>query len=69
MKDLAKRNIDLHTYLIAMGANTLKYQPQVMEDPDPLVDIDNISYDEDSENEGSQSENDRFGDPIEDVLF
>ena len=39
MRDLAKRNVDLQTYLIAVGASTLKYTPQIQEDPDPLADM------------------------------
>ena len=35
MKDLAKRNIDLESYMIQIGGKTLKYQPKVMSDPDP----------------------------------
>ena len=35
MKDLAKRNIDLEKYMIQIGAKTLKYEPRVMNDPDP----------------------------------
>lgn len=47
MKDLSKRNIDLETYLVAMGARTLEYQPSVMEDPDPLADIESADEDDD----------------------
>ena len=39
MKDLAKRNVDLETYLVSMGANTIKYQPCILVDPDPLADM------------------------------
>ena len=35
MKDLAKRNIDLESYMIQIGGKTLKFQPKVMSDPDP----------------------------------
>lgn len=42
MMDLSKRNIDLETYLVSMGANALKYQPQVQSDMDPLDDIEGI---------------------------
>ena len=35
MKDLAKRNIDLESYMIQIGGKTLKYQPHVMSDPNP----------------------------------
>ena len=45
MKDLSKRNIDLQTYLVAMGANTLKYQPHIQKDPDPLADIEDYPND------------------------
>ena len=38
MKDLSKRNIDLQPYLIAIGANSLIYQPAIQTDPDPLAD-------------------------------
>ena len=45
MKDLSKRNIDRQTYLVAMGANTLKYQPHIQKDPDPLADIQDYPND------------------------
>ena len=32
MTDLAKRNIDLESYMIQIGGKTLKYQPSVMSD-------------------------------------
>ena len=35
MKDLSKRNIELESYMVQIGAKTLKYQPRVMNDPDP----------------------------------
>ena len=47
MKDLKKRNIDLETYLASMGANTIKYQPMMLVDPDPLADIASNSEEED----------------------
>ena len=48
MKELSKRNIDLETYLASMGANTLKYQPRIQKDNDPLAD-DNIFSDNENE--------------------
>ena len=35
MKDLSKINIELESYMVQIGAKTLKYQPRVMNDPDP----------------------------------
>ena len=49
MKDLAKRNVDLETYLVSMGANTIKYQPCILVDPDPLADMVRCSEDEDDD--------------------
>ena len=62
MKDLGKRNIDLQTYLVSMGANTMKYQPQIQKDSDPLADIvsdgENFvdDFDEDDDNCGESIE-------------
>ena len=63
MNDLAKRNIDLETYLISMGANSLKYQPQIQKDPDPLVDSglwsgSEVEDDDDDLEEGLASDED-----------
>ena len=35
MKELSKSNIELESYMVQIGAKTLKYQPRVMNDPDP----------------------------------
>ena len=55
MRDLRKRNIDLESYIVSMGANSIKYQPLILVDPDPLADIGS-----DSDNE-SIEENDCLG--------
>ena len=57
MKDLGKRNIDLETYLASMGANTIKYQPMILVDSDPLADIasDTEEFDQDDP-EGIENE-------------
>ena len=58
MKDLAKRNIDLETYIVSMGVNTLKYQPQIQSETDPLVDIDGLSdLEENLDDAGLDSDN------------
>ena len=49
MKDLSKRNLDLQTYLIAIGANTLKYQPNIQTDHDPLADIEEFDENDNDE--------------------
>ena len=51
MKDLAKRNVDLETYLVSMGANTIKYQPCILVDPDPLADMVSCSEDEEDDDD------------------
>ena len=56
MKDLSKRNIDLQTYMIAIGANSLKYQPDIQTDPDPLADDDEFSDDENFESNNPDTE-------------
>ena len=49
MKDLSKRNVDLEMYLVSMGANTIKYQPTILIDPDPLADLGNSSEESDED--------------------
>ena len=34
MRELGKRNIELESYMIQIGAKTLKYEPRVTSDPD-----------------------------------
>ena len=56
MKDLSKRNIDLQTYMIAIGANSLKYQPDIQTDPNPLADDDDFSDDGNFESNNPDTE-------------
>ena len=65
MKDLAKRNVDLQTYMISMGANTIKHQPSILSDPDPLSDYYSFSDDDDS-NDDNGLMDDTIDDPVAD---